>query len=1083
MKVKQFLASFSAIFFLALVLPQRSIAQDGIKSDVLQNIIPPSPTAASLAKYGEIPVGLYNGIPEISVPIYQLTAGKISLPISISYHAAGIRVEEIASPVGIGWSLNAGGAIVRQTRGLPDESPYGYLYKNQQVAQFINNQMTASQQQTFFDEIANGYCDTEPDIFFYNIGGQSGKFYFDATGNAVTIPVSKLKFSFSGNSWLMVDNNGIHYTFNQPEQTTSVGSTLSPGTVSNPDPHTSITSWFISKVSIPGSINEVLFEYDNFQNSYYTIAPQTKYASYSTNSGCGTNPPVGAGELLSNTISSKRLKKITGLHETIDFVYSPLLRLDQETDKALERIVVKNTANQVIKENVFDYAGLVNQPPGLQSGLAMYNNRLVLLSSKTVNGTNENGGSYSFTYNPGQLPGRLSYSQDLWGYHNGASNTSWLIPTSTVAAPNGMVLNIIGANRTINENFAKYGQLEKITYPTGGATRFDYESNRITSYNYLPANNNLFGYAMVGSQLNGTGNIFESPVFVISDCDPGDGVATVTCAVNVSNSGCGGGLANLECPMVSIVGVDNNANFPMNASSYYYILPGQYKLVLDLTGVDPASSVYASAYAQIEYPICPQQSIYHGFQSIVGGLRIKKLTNLDISGNTISEKFYSYNFPGTTTASGSVSRLPEYNSEIESIKNVPLSWGGTGWFNCKYIGVSSTSNYPLANTKGGNVGYSYVKVTNEQNGALGYTESWFTSPASHPDVLLTGFPYAPVTDKDWQRGFLTKETSWKATGLNATGGYNYQKVQQKEMSYSSLFNSSYFGLKTGQRYFDPNGCGNGACYETRGYDVVTGSFLPVQEINKQYHPNGDSTVVQNTMAYNNLNYQLAERKTYNSKNEELVTQIKYPLDYTGNAALTLLAASNQVNEVVEQVTANSTLQKELGRQKVEYSTYTTGAATPVTYADVAKIQRSISGAALEDEVTVQLRDDNRNIIQAIGKDGITVTYIYGYQGTLPVAKIAGAPYSAVSALINIASIQTLDGAALRTALAPLRNISNAFVSTYTYARGIGLTSETDPVGKTVYYEYDVFNRLKIIKDQDGNVVKSMDYQYNATPQQ
>jgi YD repeat-containing protein len=1078
MKLKQPLTSISAILCLALLLPQQSIAQDGIKSDVLQNIIPPSPTAASLAKYGEIPVGLYNGIPEISVPIYQLSAGKIALPISISYHAAGIRVEEIASPVGIGWSLNAGGAIVRQTRHLPDESPYGFLYKNQQVAQYINNQMTQLQQQTFFQEVTGGYCDTEPDIFFYNIGGQSGKFYFDAAGNAVTIPKSKLKFTFSGNSWLMTDNSGIEYTFSQPEQTTSVGSTLSAGTVSNPDPHTSISSWFISKISVPGTNNEVLFEYDNFVNSYYTLAPQTKYASYSVNTGCGDNPPVGPGELLSNTISSKRLKKITGLHETIDFVYSPLLRLDQETDKALERIVVKNNASQVIKENLFTYAGLANQPPGMQPGLAMYSNRLVLLSSKTVNGSNENGGTYTFTYNPGQLPGRLSYSQDLWGFHNGAYNPTWLVPTTSVSAPNGLTLNIIGANRLVNENFAKYALLEKINYPTGGSTYFNYEANKIGSYDYSPDDNSLTGSASVGSQING-GNIFESPVFAIVDCNPTDNVSTVMCTSTVNNSGCGGGLANLECPMASIVGVDNNASIPMNASTYIYLSPGQYKLVLDLSGVDPASPVFSSAYAQITYPRCPQQSIYGAFQLTMGGLRVKKIINQDINGATIGEKFYSYNFPGTTTSSGSVSRLPEYTSEIESLKSLSLNWGGTAWFNCKYMGVSSTSNYPLSNTKGGTVGYSYVKVTNEQNGAQGYTESWFTSPASHPDVVVTGFPFAPATDYDWQRGFLTREASFTATGPNGAGGYNYQKVQQKEISYGTMFPATYFGLKTGQRFFTPLGCSSDMCQETIKYDLASGSFLPVQEVNKLYQPNGDSVVTQSTMTYNNLNYQLAERKTYNSRNEELTTQVKYPLDYSGNTALNLLAADNRVNEVVEQVTINTTLQKELSRQKVEYGTNTAGA---ITYADVAKIQRSISGGALEDEVTVQLRDNNRNILQAVGKDGITVTYIYGYNGTLPVAKVAGATYSTVSTLINLTAIQTLDGAALRTALAPLRGISNAIASTYTYARGIGMTSETDPTGKTIFYEYDAFNRLSLMRDKDNNIIKRVCYNYAGQPE-
>jgi YD repeat-containing protein len=99
-----------------------------------------------------------------------------------------------------------------------------------------------------------------------------------------------------------------------------------------------------------------------------------------------------------------------------------------------------------------------------------------------------------------------------------------------------------------------------------------------------------------------------------------------------------------------------------------------------------------------------------------------------------------------------------------------------------------------------------------------------------------------------------------------------------------------------------------------------------------------------------------------------------------------------------------------------------------------------------------------------------------------VAKIAGATYSTVSSLINIASIQNLDGAALRNALAPLRNISNAIASTYTYTRGIGMTSETDPTGKTIYYEYDAFNRLSLIRDKDNNIIKRVCYNYAGQPE-
>ena len=90
-----------------------------IVSTLQGQIIPsmPSPTAANLGLYGEIPVSYYTGTPNISIPLYEIKGKQITVPISLTYHPSGIRPEIHPGPVGLGWSLRADGVITRTVRG------------------------------------------------------------------------------------------------------------------------------------------------------------------------------------------------------------------------------------------------------------------------------------------------------------------------------------------------------------------------------------------------------------------------------------------------------------------------------------------------------------------------------------------------------------------------------------------------------------------------------------------------------------------------------------------------------------------------------------------------------------------------------------------------------------------------------------------------------------------------------------------------------------------------------------------------------------------------------------------------------
>src|SRR5207249_5056987 len=113
-------------------------------------------------------------VPGINIPIYTLQLKDFSFPITLSYHAGGIKVEEMASNIGLGWSLIADGEISRTVKRQPDE--FGW---------YANHGTTEPQPLTIRPPVqplsggtivygtisgdVEGAKDTEPDVFYFSV--------------------------------------------------------------------------------------------------------------------------------------------------------------------------------------------------------------------------------------------------------------------------------------------------------------------------------------------------------------------------------------------------------------------------------------------------------------------------------------------------------------------------------------------------------------------------------------------------------------------------------------------------------------------------------------------------------------------------------------------------------------------------------------------------------------------------------------------------------------------------------------------------------------------------------------------------
>ena len=89
---------------------------------------PPSVNAQSFLQNINHPVSHYTGTVNVEIPICAIELKDISIPVSLNYNTSGIKVEQEASTVGLGWSLNVGGAITKTILGENDiYEPHTYF--------------------------------------------------------------------------------------------------------------------------------------------------------------------------------------------------------------------------------------------------------------------------------------------------------------------------------------------------------------------------------------------------------------------------------------------------------------------------------------------------------------------------------------------------------------------------------------------------------------------------------------------------------------------------------------------------------------------------------------------------------------------------------------------------------------------------------------------------------------------------------------------------------------------------------------------------------------------------------------------
>jgi hypothetical protein len=444
--------------------------------DKTPQVKPIPPDAAAMFKVLERPIGTYTGTVPVNFPLYTLSSGTLSANISLNYNSTGgIRVEELASSAGLGFSLADGaGRITQLVRDKPDDQnglintaytkPSGWNCGNMNLV----------------DQNARGQLDLEPDVYMYNFNGRSGKFFLKENGAVVLMENSGIKIEYSTTvypadprirQWIITDENGNKYYYGQNKTGTInyriVNMSTYMGTTGNsPSSSVSSVSWFLTEAYDMNEENSIKYTYTQSGDIFTTFSggfmPLDMRNLNCT--GCNTIPDYGT---VTTSAGEYVVTKIEGNNGYILFNTSAD-RLDGPNVK-LNAIQIYDSSGAYKKSFKFNY--------GYFSEVAPTVRRLKLKNFSEFGTSATDSITHKFEYEELQnLPERLSASVDFWGFYNGVYNSTYF---PNVVYQNGgyTYRNYNLADRNANGGYAIANILKKIIYPTGGYREFVYEGN------------------------------------------------------------------------------------------------------------------------------------------------------------------------------------------------------------------------------------------------------------------------------------------------------------------------------------------------------------------------------------------------------------------------------------------------------------------------------------------------------------------------------------------------------------------------------------------------------------------------------
>ncbi|TWI93940.1 YD repeat-containing protein [Mucilaginibacter frigoritolerans] len=1130
------------LFFLSFIcFCQIASAQNATAPNAyLTNFVTPAPNAASLGKYADYPVSYYTGVPQISVPIYNLKDGGISLPISLSYHASGIHVSELASWIGLGWALNAGGVIIRTVRGNPDEGVgnpsgtgvNGYYssngLSNLPLLPYSVNGQSSDPSNFFYGQITpaimGGHTDCEPDLYTFNFNGHVGKFVFDENRTVRMLEdndlVVKVSYSSTGvarspasanfSAWEIITPDGIEYYFGENN---TYEQTFPSSTVSGSDIYNGYapSSWYLTRIVNPNTKDTATFNYVPETYAYKDLGPESTY--YTNGNPCdnstingGTENP-GIHNLITTTIYGQRLSSIVTKNYTINFIAknarADLLNMSGSSTVApnsfsLDSIKINsNTNNVCLKQFTLNHTyfqsttatsvGITNNLNyyGTSNADATDTKRLKLASVQEFSGDGTlNKPPYVFTYQesylnyPGfQLPRRLSYDQDHWGFSNNAagSNNNYFTPAVFNTTACGSFSSAGAYRHPVWPDMLAF-TLTNIQDPLGVTTTFTYgphsasngmdpEVNPMVSDTLvgglrilqIKTQDNVTSNVQVRSFSYSGGSIFNIPQYLYQLANEYYSYQLATGGLETQQGGYVGQFGFINVPVFV---KQSQGIVPMQDEQGNYVT---YQYVKESFGAEGENgykkyqfSAYLSPYditSRLGVGLYQEQNYIDGVYGIYGSGHFNDIApeTLPYAGYTASANCYPFTPQQVDLTGGRLLEEDTYDASNNHLESTTYAYSTTYHENYQIRGL---------------------KVYNYLPGAASYPASSGLNALSFYK-LRTGISHLTST---------TRKTFTGTSFVSETTNYGYESpnhtLQTSDTTVNSngdvLINKNYYSFD----YTDGSGANIMAKMKARNllepvstYSWKNNTLIAGKYIQYQDFANSSQDTLINPVNINALETAIPLTPTQAS-----LSQVWTPtqVNILPNAYL-----KPRVNFNYDGVTAKPVNEQLTGGSNISYQW-----GYKNTY-PVAKVLNAASTGVKE--YYYEGFEDNATAVTGTGHTGTKyysgATYLVNW--TLPNARSyricywylsnnvwtyqSEQPYTGPSMTLSATGAVAYDDIRIHP--------SDAQMTTYTYDLVGNMTSSTDAKNETTYYDYDALQRLSDIKDQYGNIIKSYCYNY------